>query len=345
MADTSGSFDTSLVGNFYVTFSWSRSSYNEDTGSTTISYSVTAHNAAGKYRSVYGKEVWINGNRVFYADNAGGSAQTCYDGTSITSGTFTFTGTSLRAEMYFGVGVYGSSYPNSTGSGSWTVPDIYAPRYWNDVNVYSPSGVQDYKSGYFDLYTSENNSWRYNLTNEDSDMTHKRGTYFQVQNIRPYYDYYELDKVTGYDSIPASGAYRKTFDAADEVLGIYMKYKSFTLTIAPNGGSYDGSTSNKAVTQAYNTTYTLKYPTRTGYLFSHWVASRASNFDENVTQIQVYNNSSNGTVTHTWMQTESSSGTNGDVLKIVTNGTASPRNRWFLSIILNSSFSYISANI
>lgn len=140
--------------------------------------------------------------------------------------------------------------------------------------------MQDYKSGYFDLYTSENNRWRYNLTNEDDDMTHKKGTYFQVQNIRPYYDYYTLDRVTGYDSIPSSGAYRKTFDAASEVLGIYMKYKSYTMTIRKGGkGISDitspawswkqtGDTGYKQGTATYGSSFTVNVSIATGY---HWV--------------------------------------------------------------------------
>lgn len=183
----------------------------------------------GYYRTIYNTSLSING--VGFSCSNGSK----YDGDGIASDSFTFSGTSLNVYLETGVG---STSINSTGSGSWSVPDP-TPSYWNDVNVYSPSGVQDYKSGYFDLYTSENNRWRYNLTNEDDDMTHKKGTYFQVQNIRPYYDYYTLDRVTGYDSIPSSGAYRKTFDAADEVLAIYMKYKTYWNNI--NGCKPDGT--------------------------------------------------------------------------------------------------------
>lgn len=134
--------------------------------------------------------------------------------------------------------------PNNSPSGWYdTGSDINIgvpamSRIWNDVNVLNPSGEQDYKSGYFDLYTSENNSWRYNLVNEDSDMTHAKGTWFQVQNIRPYYDYYELDYVTGHDSTPATGAYRKTFDNPNEVLEIKMRYKSYHLDV---NGLLDGN--------------------------------------------------------------------------------------------------------
>lgn len=222
--------------------------------------------------------------------------------------------------------------PNNSPSGwydtgtdiSIAIPAKQVARFWNDVNVLNPAGTQDYASGYFDLYTSEDGAWRYNLTNEDTNMTHTKGTYFQVQNIRPYYDYYELNYVDGHDSTPAAGAYRKIFDAEGEIMNVRMKYRNYTLTINPNGGSYNGSTSNTTVTQAFNTTYTLKYPTRTNYVFSHWSASRGSNFNEYGLNMTVYNNNSNGTVTHQWLQSESTSGTNADVLKIVTNGSASP---------------------
>lgn len=120
-----------------------------------------------------------------------------------------------------------------TGNATYTA---YS-KVWNDVNVLNPNGTQDYLSGYFDLYTSEDNSWRYNLLNEDSDMTHKLGTYFQVQNIRSYTSYYTLDKVEGHDSTPASGAYRKTFDAPNEVLSIKMKWSDYSVKYNANGGS------------------------------------------------------------------------------------------------------------
>lgn len=302
---------------------------------------------------------------------------------------------------------------------------IYLPpiNIWNDINVYNPSGVQDYKSGYFDLYISNTDTTYYDLTNE-KETTQPYGTYFQVFNIRPYYDYYELNYVNGYDSIPTTGTYRKTFKAANECLNIYMKYKSYyrdinawnptqtaqlalkfdltikdrdgnvvatytdctnepstaavtreygytgtisnirsnltgayyssnnitgtaassfswtydnttainlyttyydySLTINPNGGSYEGSTSSVTKTQKFNTTYTLSRPVRDGYVFSHWSASRGSNFDEYGLNCSTYNNAGNGAVVLTWMQSESSSGTNADVLKIVTNGSASP---------------------
>lgn len=169
--------------------------------------------------------------------------------------------------------------PWYTTQGSSTTLNFYTAwnRYWNDVNVYNPNGVQDYESAYFDLYTSENDSHRYNLLNEDNDMTHVYGSYFEVSNIRPYHDYYELDHVNGYDSIPTTGTYRKTFDAASEVLGVYMRYKSYTIIIRKGTGIADitapnwGWTGNyKTNSLQYGTSLNINVSLATGYHWKNW---------------------------------------------------------------------------
>lgn len=163
-------------------------------------------------------------------------------------------------------------WPGTTPySYTFYVPYPEKPKVWNDVNIYNPNGVQDYESGYFDLYTSENDSWRYNLLNEDADMTHTIGTFFQVQNIRPYYDYYEVSSVTGYDSIPATGAYRKTFDTANEVLEIYMKYKSYSITV--NKGTGIDSVSRSASSVAYGSSASINATVSTGYHWKNWTGT------------------------------------------------------------------------
>ena len=95
----------------------------------------------------------------------------------------------------------------------------------------------------------------------------------------------------------------------------------YTLTIDPNGGSYDGSTANTTVTQNFNTTYTMLYPTKEGYTFAGWQSNTAANWTPLL--FSVYNNAGGGTVTHSWA-TDSTSPTNSQVKKIVTNGIASP---------------------
>lgn len=106
MADTSGSFSTSYNGNWYATFYWERTGTNDSAGTTTISYNVTAHNTTGNYRTVYQKDLYINGQQVFYHAGTSGNGVKCYEGTVITSGSFTFSGTSLSASFACGVGSY-----------------------------------------------------------------------------------------------------------------------------------------------------------------------------------------------------------------------------------------------
>ncbi len=54
---------------------------------------------------------------------------------------------------------------------------------------------------------------------------------------------------------------------------LYAKWSqgSYTLTIDPDGGTYDGKTTNTTVNQNYGTTYNFKAdPTKTGYAFTGW---------------------------------------------------------------------------
>ena len=47
----------------------------------------------------------------------------------------------------------------------------------------------------------------------------------------------------------------------------------YTLTINPNGGTYNGSTSNTVSSEYYEATKTISNPTKTGYTFSNWTKS------------------------------------------------------------------------
>ena len=100
---------------------------------------------------------------------------------------------------------------------------------------------------------------------------------------------------------------------------------SYTLTINPNGGKYNGTTSNTTVTQNYNTQYTMLYPTKTGYTFAGWQWDTSVNWTPST--VSVYNNKGNGTVTHSRVA-DATSPTNSEVLKVVTSGAATPWAGW-----------------
>lgn len=71
-------------------------------------------------------------------------------------------------------------------------------------------------------------------------------------------------------------------------------YKTFTLTVDPNGGTYSGSTS---FTQQYNTTVNLTQPTAPeGYHFDSWVVTGGGSLSGNTYTF----GTSDGTATATW---------------------------------------------
>lgn len=124
---TSGSFNTNSVGAFYCTISWNRTGYSATKNEHYISYSVVAHNTAGKYRTVYIKELTINGNKVYNAP----SGTSYYNNNTITSGSITIPSSNSAGDgsitMSFRAGVGTSQSYNLSGSGTWSLDRI--PRY------------------------------------------------------------------------------------------------------------------------------------------------------------------------------------------------------------------------
>jgi len=124
---TSGSFNSNTVGSFYVTVSWNRTGYNATKNEHYINYSVVAHNTAGKYRTVYIKELTINGNKVYNAP----SGNQYYNNNTITGGTITIPSSNSAGDgsisISFRAGVGTSQSYNLSGSGTWNLDRI--PRY------------------------------------------------------------------------------------------------------------------------------------------------------------------------------------------------------------------------
>ena len=151
------------------------------------------------------------------------------------------------------------------------------------------------------------------------------------------------DAATGGNEMGASGATWTIPNASATSVTAYARctINSYTLTLNPNGGSFNGTTSNTTVTQNYGTTYSVaNTPTRTGYVFTGWSLSGSGSYsyaDTTATPVETatinynaadsakptaYNNSGGGTVTNAMVA--DSTATGGYSLNIVTNGTASP---------------------
>lgn len=126
---TSGSFNTSAVGNFYFTFEWYRTGYNSSANEHYIHWTLYAHNTPGSYRTVYLKNLWVHGSQRL-SESTG---RQYYDGTVVASGDTTVGSYNNEGDGSFGVsfeaGVGISSGSNCSGSGSWNLDRI--PRYAN----------------------------------------------------------------------------------------------------------------------------------------------------------------------------------------------------------------------
>lgn len=165
---TSGSFNTNSVGNFYFTFEWSRTGYNSSRNEHYISYTLKAHNSPGYYRTVYLKELWVAGTRVFYEAGTSGNGRAYYDGDVVKSGTMTISSSnsagdgSFSASFEAGVGQYPSS--NCSGSSSWNLDRI--PRYTSitSFSVANISGADGLTKVKFNWSASDSCDWAWYST-------------------------------------------------------------------------------------------------------------------------------------------------------------------------------------
>ena len=147
---SSGSFNTSGYDGRYLTFSWSVSSQSIENNSTTISWSLKGAGSAGSswYNSGNFKVV-INGTTVY----SSATRIKLYNGTVVSSGTFTMTHDSSGNKSFSASAEAGIYYVavNCSGSGSWSLPQISraasitnAPNFTDEqnptINYLNPAG-------------------------------------------------------------------------------------------------------------------------------------------------------------------------------------------------------------
>ena len=80
-------------------------------------------------------------------------------------------------------------------------------------------------------------------------------------------------KIFGFRYNPSSGSNYYFGVTAPNSKSVAITTQSVDLTIDPNGGSWNGSSSLRTVSQAPTTTYTLVDPVRAGYTFTGWTLS------------------------------------------------------------------------
>ena len=169
-------------------------------------------------------------------------------------------------------------------------PYLVNSLYEIDINIWSHENAQDYRSG---TMTQTYNGKSF--TGSDQGF---KGLYvyesWTISNIRPA-EGYLMDSISAtYGTLTDNGDGTYTYMADytrvpagtgnwDAVINIRMTREDYTVTVNPNGGTLNGSSSTTTQTVTYRDMINLATPTRTGYTFKGW---QVTSGDATVTETQ-----------------------------------------------------------
>lgn len=198
----------------------------------------------------------------------------------------------------------GSSWGGSVnGSSSVTIPQQNASF---NLNILNPDGSEPYQTGEAGTVEQSINGGSYTRVYNEGAGSYPLGTTFNYRNFTPG-AHRELSSVTGISPSNTTGPWSLTLSSSGASINFKTAWKNYTFRTYRGEGTTEIST----ITQQYNTTYNVPHPTPpTGYLFAGFystgslssISSKDSVFESGNGGIEVYNNSANGTVTHTRVQ-------------------------------------------
>lgn len=198
----------------------------------------------------------------------------------------------------------GSSWGGSVnGSSSVTIPQQNASF---NLNILNPDGSEPYQTGEAGTVEQSINGGSYTRVYNEGADSYPLGTTFNYRNFTPG-AHRELSSVTGISPSNTTGPWSLTLSSSGASVNFKTAWKNYTFRTYKGEGTTEIST----ITQQYNTTYNIPHPTPpTGYLFAGFystgslssISSKDSVFESGNGGIEVYNNSANGTVTHTRVQ-------------------------------------------
>lgn len=198
----------------------------------------------------------------------------------------------------------GSSWGGSVnGSSSVTIPQQNASF---NLNILNPDGSEPYQTGEAGTIEQSINGGSYTRVYNEGASSYPLGTTFNYRNFTPG-AHRELSSVTGISPSNTTGPWSLTLSSSGASVNFKTAWKNYTFRTYKGEGTTEIST----ITQQYNTTYNVPHPTPpTGYLFAGFystgslssISSKDSVFESGNGGIEVYNNSANGTVTHTRVQ-------------------------------------------
>ena len=198
----------------------------------------------------------------------------------------------------------GSSWGGSVnGSSSVTIPQQNASF---NLNILNPDGSEPSQTGEAGTVEQSINGGSYTRVYNEGASSYPLGTTFNYRNFTPG-AHRELSSVTGISPSNTTGPWSLTLSSSGASVNFETAWKNYTFRTYKGEGTTEIST----ITQQYNTTYNVPHPTPpTGYLFAGFystgslssISSKDSVFESGNGGIEVYNNSANGTVTHTRVQ-------------------------------------------
>ena len=198
----------------------------------------------------------------------------------------------------------GSSWGGSVnGSSSVTIPQQNASF---NLNILNPDDSEPYQTGEAGTVEQSINGGSYTRVYNEGANSYPLGTTFNYRNFTPG-AHRELSSVTGISPSNTTGPWSLTLSSSGASINFKTAWKNYTFRTYKGEGTTEIST----ITQQYNTTYDVSHPTPpTGYLFAGFystgslssISSKDSVFESGNGGIEVYNNSANGTVTHTRVQ-------------------------------------------
>lgn len=198
----------------------------------------------------------------------------------------------------------GSSWGGSVnGSSSVTIPQQNASF---NLNILNPDDSEPYQTGEAGTVEQSINGGSYTRVYNEGANSYTIGTTFNYRNFTPG-AHRELSSVTGISPNNTTGPWSLTLTSSGASINFKTAWKNYTFRTYKGEGTTEIST----ITQQYNTTYNVPHPTPpTGYLFAGFystgslssISSKDSVFESGNGGIEVYNNSANGTVTHTRVQ-------------------------------------------
>lgn len=279
-------------GNYVPYYDWTHTVTLTVAGSTVV-------NKTGRYPDAdtdwWESSVTINGTNYRRAYTAAAYTYTFGDagGTISISGSYNVTGTSDYLPKK---GTY-------TPSGSASMAALTASF---NLNILNPDGSEPHQTGEAGTVEQSINGGSYTRVYNEGASSYTIGTTFNYRNFTPG-AHRELSSVTGISPSNTTGPWSLTLSSSGASINFKTAWKNYTFRTYKGEGTTEIST----ITQQYNTTYNVPHPTPpTGYLFAGFystgslssISSKDSVFESGNGGIEVYNNSANGTVTHTRVQ-------------------------------------------